>query len=134
VVSGGLLAAYLDQQKDPTPITPGRGALTGFLAGMIGVVVWLIVASAVNAVMTPLLGPFGGGMSRAPVEMPPEARRVFDWLIANPSLLIAFEFVARLFGNAIFATLGGLLGAAFFRSDVPPALGGPIAPPPLPPQ
>ena len=26
------------------------------------------------------------------------------------------------------------LGAAFFRNDVPPALGGPSEPPPLPPQ
>jgi hypothetical protein len=36
-----------------------------------------------------------------------------------------------LFVGSIFSTLGGLLGAVFFRNDVPPALGGP---PPLPPQ
>jgi hypothetical protein len=39
-----------------------------------------------------------------------------------------------LFTGVVFATLGGVLGAAFFRNDVPPALGGPTDPPPLPPQ
>ena len=33
-----------------------------------------------------------------------------------------------------YTLIGGLLGAAFFRNDVPPALGGPSEPPPLPPQ
>jgi len=39
-----------------------------------------------------------------------------------------------LFVGSLFSTLGGVMGAAFFRNDVPPALGGPIQPPPLPPQ
>jgi hypothetical protein len=39
-------------------------------------------------------------------------------------------FAFQLVGS-IFAALGGLLGAQFFRRDVPPALGG--EPPPLPP-
>jgi hypothetical protein len=45
-----------------------------------------------------------------------------------------FGFVVMLFCGVVFATLGGVLGAAFFRNDVPPALGGPGEPPPLPPQ
>ena len=33
---------------------------------------------------------------------------------------------------SVLATLGGMVGASYFRKDVPPALGGPINPPPLP--
>jgi hypothetical protein len=33
--------------------------------------------------------------------------------------------------GTVFSAIGGALAGAFFRNDVPPALGGPIAPPPL---
>jgi len=46
----------------------------------------------------------------------------------------AFSFFLLLCAGGIFSTLGGVLGASFFRNDVPPALGGPIQPPPLPPM
>ena len=36
IVGGGVLAAYLDQQRDQRPISAGRGAFAGFLAGIIG--------------------------------------------------------------------------------------------------
>ena len=42
-------------------------------------------------------------------------------------------FVFQLFAGLIFSSLGGLLGAIFFRRDVPPAPGGDaIVPPPIP--
>jgi uncharacterized membrane protein YeaQ/YmgE (transglycosylase-associated protein family) len=132
-VSGGILAAYLDQQKDPTPITVGRGALTGLLAGVIGAVVWMVVAAAVSAVLAPLEQQFAEEMIRSTADAPPDVRRLLEWVSANAGLAAALGFVGRLVGGAIFATLGGILGAAFFRNDVPPALGGPIQPPPLPP-
>ena len=34
VVSGGVVAAYLLQQNQSAPITPGDGALVGLLAGV----------------------------------------------------------------------------------------------------
>ena len=40
-------------------------------------------------------------------------------------------FIMLIFGSLI-AAAGGAIGAAYFRKDVPPALGGPIQPPPLP--
>jgi hypothetical protein len=75
------------------------------------------------------------GMIRSAEDMPPEAR---DWLETMGSggsgLQHAAGFAFHLFA-AIFAALGGLLGAMFFRRDVPPAIGGdPFIPPPLPPQ
>jgi hypothetical protein len=70
-------------------------------------------------------------MTRSTTDLPPEVRQALEWVSANPSLSLAFDFFVRLFIGSIVATLGGMLGAAFFRNDMPPALGGPI--PPLPP-
>jgi hypothetical protein len=67
-------------------------------------------------------------------DLPPEVRTMLESFGANPTIGVVFGFIVMLFCGAIFATLGGVLGAAFFRNDVPPALGGPSEPPPLPPQ
>jgi len=133
VISGGVLAAYLEQQRDPTPITPGRGALTGLVSGVIGAVVWLIASVALNALMAPLQQRLAGEFMRSARDIPPEVRAMVESFGANSSLRVVFGFVLFLCVGAIFSTLGGVLGAAFFRNDVPPALGGPTAPPPLPP-
>jgi hypothetical protein len=34
--------------------------------------------------------------------------------------------------GSLAAAMGGAVGASYFRKDVPPALGGPIQPPPIP--
>jgi hypothetical protein len=94
--------------------------------------VYAVVASLVSTLIAPL-GEVADTMSRSATDMPPEVRQVFEWVSANPSLFMAADFMIRLFVGAVVATLGGMLGAAFFRNDVPPALGGPIQPPPLPP-
>ena len=131
---GGILSAYLQQQYDPTPITVQRGALTGFLSGMIGAVVYLLVSILGSVALAPLREGFVGDFARSTRDMPPEARQMLEMLAANPSIGFVFGFVMMRFAGAVFATLGGVLGAAFFRNDVPPALGGPTEPPPLPPQ
>jgi hypothetical protein len=64
--------------------------------------------------------------------MPPGYREwmeVFAGEDAAP-LRFAMGFALHLFA-AVFAALGGLLGAVFFRSSPPPVV---PAPPPLPPQ
>jgi hypothetical protein len=134
-VCGGVLGAYLDQQNDSRPITVGRGALTGLLSGLLGAVVWLLVSIVLNIVMAPLQERLAGDFARNARDLPPEVRTMLESLGANPSIGLVFGFVVLLFAGAVFATLGGVLGAAFFRNDTPPALGGPPEPPPpLPPQ
>jgi len=69
---------------------------------------------------------------RSAPDMPPEVRTVFEGLGGASSWVeYVLSFVLRLFVGSLVSTIGGLLGAAFFRNDVPPALGGL---PPLPPQ
>jgi hypothetical protein len=133
VICGGLLGAYLDQQNDPRPITVGRGALTGFLSGMIGSVVWLVVSLLMNALLAPLQERVAGDFIRNTRDLPPEVRTMLESLGANPAIGVVFGFMMILFAGAIFATLGGVLGAAFFRKDAAPAQGDPLPPPPLPP-
>jgi hypothetical protein len=131
IVAGGVVAAYLNQQNDPRPMTPGRGALAGLLAGMIGSVVWLVVSLALRALFAPLQQRLAGMILRGTPDMPPEVRTIFENIGSNPGLEFVVGFVLMLCAGSIMSTIGGLLGAMFFRSDVPPALGGP---PPLPPQ
>jgi hypothetical protein len=129
-----VLGAYLDQQNDPRPMTTGRGAFTGLLSGVIGSFVWLIVSIVVNLLMAPLQRRLADDFARNARDLPPEVRTMLESFGANPTIGVVFGFIVMLFCGAIFATLGGVLGAAFFRNDVPPALGGPSEPPPLPPQ
>jgi hypothetical protein len=134
IVGGGVLAAYLDQQNDPRPTTLGRGAYNGLLAGVFGAVVWLVVAVALEAVLGPLRERVLGDIVRVAQDMPPEARAILESLRGSSPVGFAFDFLVLLCVGAIFSTAGGMLGASFFRTDVPPALGGPVEPPPDEPQ
>jgi hypothetical protein len=131
IIGGGLVAAYVDQQNDPRPITAGRGALAGLLSGVTGSLVWLVATIALNALFEPLRNQLSQAVLRSTPDMPPEVRAVLDNIGSSTSLWTTIFFILLLFVGSIFSTLGGLLGAVFFRNDVPPALGGP---PPLPPQ
>jgi hypothetical protein len=133
IVSGGVLAAYLDQQNDQRPITAGRGAVAGLIAGVIGAFVWLVVSLGLDLVLAPVRERIAGEIMRIARDMPPDARSALESMGASSPLGYAFDFFVLLCAGAIFSTLGGVLGAAFFRNDAPPALGGPIQPPPLPP-
>jgi hypothetical protein len=134
IVSGGVLAAYLDQQNDQRPITSGRGALAGFLAGIIGAIVWLIVSMGLDVLLSPVREMLESELVRVARDAPPDVRTLLESLSASSPLRYTLNFFLLLCAGAIFSTIGGVLGAAFFRNDVPPALGGPIEPPPLPPM
>jgi hypothetical protein len=131
VIAGGMVAAYLDQQNDPRTITAGRGALAGLLAGVIGAFVWLIAALVLSALISPLQEGMAQAVFRNAPDVAPDVRAVWEAVGSNSWLKYGMSFVLRLFVGSLVSTFGGLLGAAFFRNDVPPALGGP---PPLPPQ
>jgi hypothetical protein len=133
IVSGGVLAAYLDQQNDQRPTTIGRGAFAGFLAGIIGAFVWLVVSIGLDIVLAPIRERIATELIRVARDMPPDARAALESIGTASPVGYAFNFFLLLCAGGIFSTLGGMLGATFFRNDVPPALGGPIQPPPLPP-
>jgi hypothetical protein len=142
VVAGGALAAWLLQQNSARPITIAEGMLAGLAAGVVGAVVAVPISLASQA----LLG--GLGMERDLLNrilenaqsLPPEMREALERaressLTAGGGVVRAVVlFVFSLAVNLVFATLGGVLGALFFRKG--PEIsnwGSPVEPPPPPP-
>jgi hypothetical protein len=135
ILGGGMLTVYLAQQNTPRSIRPGRGFVLGLMAGIAGAFVWLFAALVLDTFIAPLQERIIDEMLRNAQDMPPDARELIEMVAGRASSPTRFVvgFAFQLCG-AIFAALGGVLGAIFFRRDVPPALGGdPLAPPPLPP-
>jgi hypothetical protein len=137
VISGGAIAAYLLQQNQPQPITPGDGALVGLLAGLCGAFVQFAVSIPIGI----LVAPFERAMLQRILEMagsmPPEMRDALGRYSGSTELSAGFlivrklaELIVWLFVGGIFSTLGGLLGAMIFRKPAPPHAPGVIDIPP----
>jgi hypothetical protein len=126
VVGGGLVAAYLLQERDPNPIQVGDGALVGLMAGVVGAFVNFVLSIPV----TLLLAPIQRAWMERVIEtgnFPPEMREMMTSGLGS-ALGIVFGFFFALFAGIVFSTLGGVLGAVIFRKklsappiiDVPP--------------
>ena len=118
LVGGGVVAAYVLQQNQETPITPGDGALAGLFAGIVGAFIFLVLSIPIAMAMAP--------MRRAMMErivldsgenMPPEFRQFFASFMGG-ALQVVFGFIFALVFGAIFSTLGGVLGASIFKKQV----------------
>jgi hypothetical protein len=134
IVCGGLLTARLAIQDAPA-LPPGRGAFLGLMAGVAGAFVWLLAALALDVVLAPFQERVISEMLSGAQDMPPNARVWLEMIAgrATSPMRYVAGFAFQLVGS-IFAALGGLLGAQFFRRGVPPAASGDAtAPPPLPP-
>jgi hypothetical protein len=130
VVAGGAIAAYLLQQNQSTPITPGDGALVGLLAGLVGAFVQFLVAIPVSI----MVAPFERDMLQRVLEMagtmPPEMRDAIERYSGRNGefgfgLLILSRVVALVFGlfvGAVFSTTGGVIGAMIFKKSTPPGV------------
>jgi len=133
IVSGGALAAYLQVQQENRTLTGGEGAAVGALAGVIGAFVWLPIVVVVAVVLGPFQQAIIEEIVRNATDMPPEAREVLENMGDRGVGGYFLFFFVQLVGGSIFAAIGGLVGAMYFKKEVPPALGGNWVPP-LPPQ
>jgi hypothetical protein len=81
--------------------------------------------------MSPLQQAVIGAILSNARDMPPEAREVLEGL-GQPSSAFryVFGFILQFFAGGVFGAIGGVVGAMFFRQDVPPALGGTYVPQP----
>jgi hypothetical protein len=132
IVGGGVLSAYLQQQSQSAPLTVTGGARAGLIAGVVGAFVWLLLSQALDVVLAPIQERLADEVLRNARDIPPNVRAWLESARAGGTGGFAFGFLLLLIGGSIVSALGGAVGAAYFRNDVPPALGGPIAPPPLP--
>ena len=135
IVGGGLLAGHLEQQRDAVPLTAGRGALVGLLAGVFGAFVWLAAAIVLDVLVGPLQERMIADMIRNASDMPFEVR---EWLEmagdrASAPLRLIAGFFLQLVVGAMFAPLGGVLAAVIWARRSPPPDPGSI-PSPLPHQ
>jgi len=133
ILSGGALAAYLQQQNQPVPLTVGQGARVGLLAGVIAAFVWLFTSQALDVIIAPLQERLATEVLRSARDLPQDVREWLETARQGSSVSgYILGFLLMLLGGSAVAALGGMIGATYFRNDVPPALGGPINPPPLP--
>ena len=120
-ILGGLLATYLYVKKSPTPVKVGDGAVVGGLAGLIGGIIYLIIA-------VPLTYFVAGGdaleaqLRRAGVDIP-----------ASGFLLLLLGGIIGALFLVVLSVLGGLLGVPIFEKRKNGA-GAEAAPPPPPPS
>ncbi len=126
VIGGGLVAAYVLQQNQSTPITPADGALVGLLAGLIGAVVQMALSIPIGLLVGPMERAFVQRILEMAGTMPSEMRDALerygreDQGAATFIVVRMFSLMAFLFIGAIFSTLGGVLGAAIFKKSTPP--------------
>ena len=134
IVSGGAIAAYLQVQQENRTLTGGEGAAVGALSGVIGAAVWLPIAITIGILLGPLQQAFIEQILQNAADIPPEVREALENMEPQSGIggyIVLFFF--QLFIGTIAAAIGGIVGAMYFKKDVPPALGGNWVPP-LPPQ
>ena len=115
VISGGVAAAYVLQQGQADPIAPADGAFVGFLSGLAGAVVYLVISLPVEIV----LGPMEREMMRRFFEGMSGVENFRDYasraeLVGTP-VRVFLGFMTMLFVGAVFSTIGGVLGALIFK-------------------
>jgi len=119
VVGAGVLAVYFYRQETQASISAGTGAKLGFLTGLLGTVFWELL----DLPIAYIYGPESGRRLRELIEntqnLPPETLKVFEWLIGLLSqpfqpAMILLGLLSKLLICAIFTTLGGVLGVAFW--------------------
>jgi hypothetical protein len=129
IITGGVLAAWLMQQRHPLPVTAGDGAVVGLLAGLFGSVAWAVLYFPIHAATGPLQQALVERAMESATDLPPALEQALEQAQAGGGGLFGFVagFAFMLVVCAIFSTLGGLVGAmlvarqAPVTSDVPPA-------------
>lgn len=141
VLTGGVLAAYLRQQNSPYQIDPAEGALVGLMAGVVGAVVGSILAIPLQMIAGPMQQQMMERILSQNPEVTPEMRDMVERMTATSGLWIV-GLIFSLVVYSVFGVLGGLLGVAIFKKNLPPppppgtfdVTPSPVAPPPPPPS
>ena len=131
VITGGFLAAWVQQQNHDLPITIVDGMVVGLLAGFFGGIFHYLTALPLELFLGSLVNGMPDSFMRARQDMPPEVRRLMNELGPQGMLLIGSLFFGAI--SLVFGMLGGVLGAAMIRKPPAPMPMAPMAPPPIPP-
>ena len=125
LIAGGVMAAYLMQLNHPAPISMAHGATVGFLAGIFGAIITLVLEVPLRAFVVPLIPEMGSWRTTHRSDLPPEVRDAMRTI--GPTAIAVLGGLLFFAIEVIFSTLGGLFGALVFRKASPPT-----EPPPPP--
>ena len=120
VIAGGMLAVYLRQQNYPFAVTSAEGAFVGFLAGLFGGVLGVLLSIPVDLMMGPFQRRFVQWVLSTNPDIPSEIREMSERAGTGPAA-VAFKLLFGIVTGAVFGMLGGLLGVALFKTNAPPA-------------
>lgn len=126
IVGGGVVAAYVLQSNQRTPITPADGALAGLLAGLAGAVIHFLLSIPIDLAFGPWEREFG----RRLLEMTnnPQIQDALSRSLDRNATGGLFVLIVRRTGilmlmlvvSSAFSTVGGVIGALLFKKAAPP--------------
>jgi hypothetical protein len=140
VLVGGVLAAYLRQQNNPYQIDAAEGAIVGLMAGAIGGVVYVILSIPFQMLAGPMQQAWMDRILSSNPDVTPEMRDMMERLTTGSGVRLISAIVSIVVFS-LFGTLGGLIGVAVFKKNLPPPpppgtidiTPSPIVPPMAPP-
>lgn len=117
VVSGGALAAWLLQERQPEPLTGADGALIGLMAGGVGALVGTLLSIPLDLYFGPIMRDWVQRYAQGQ-DLPPEFLEMLNQQMTAASIIAKLIF--SLVAYVVFGMLGGVLGVAIFRRKNPP--------------
>ena len=137
VLIGGALAAYLRQQNTPYQIAAGEGAIVGLIAGAIGGLIHVVLSIPFEMMAGPLQQQIMDRVLSSNPDVDPQLREMLENLAANSAGFRVVGMLITICIDTVFGLLGGLLGVAIFKKNLPPPPPPgtiDITPSPLPPS
>jgi hypothetical protein len=137
VLLGSALATYLYIRKSPTQVDVGEGALIGFMAGIFGTVVKIIIGLPLTIMAGyPMERSLIGLIERMDPQKAETYRQGMEYMMSRPffeqfiASVFSLETLLWLVITLVFALVGGLVAVPLFekrKADAPPP---PFPPPP----
>ena len=140
VLVGGALAAYLRQQNNPYQIDAAEGAIVGLMAGAIGGVIYSVLSIPVQMMTGPIQQQWMERILANNPDVTPEMRDMVERMAMSSGAKL-IGMIVSVVVYSVFGLLGGLIGVAVFKRNLPPPpppgtidiTPSPVAPPPPPP-
>ena len=142
VLVGGALSAYLRQQNNPYQIDAAEGALVGVMAGALGGIVYSILSIPIEMLTGPMQQQWMESLLSNNPDVTPEMREMFERATSGAGAAArVIGAIVSVIVFAVFGLLGGLIGVAIFKRNLPPPpppgtidiQSSPVPPPPPPP-
>jgi hypothetical protein len=119
VLLGGGLAVYLRQQNMPFQVTASEGALVGLMAGAIGGVINTVLSIPFEMMAGPMQQQIVDRILSSNPDVTPEMRDMMERMTTGAGFRVVTLFITVVI-DTVFGLLGGLLGVAVFKKNLPP--------------